>query len=80
MNKYTTLAAEEMAASGRRAGIVDLVVHPAAAFVRNYVLKMGFRDGMAGLIVSVMNAFYVFLKLAKLWALRHPPAEPSRHG
>jgi glycosyltransferase involved in cell wall biosynthesis len=76
MNKYTTLAAEEMAASGREAGMVDLVVHPAAAFVRNYVLKMGFRDGLAGLIVSVMNTFYVFLKFAKLWALKHPPSEP----
>ena len=79
MNKYTTLAAEEMAASGREAGIVALVVHPAAAFVRNYVLKMGFRDGRAGLIVSIMNTFYVFLKFAKLWALRHPPTDRPNH-
>ena len=75
MNRYTTLAAEEMAAAGRQAGTLDLVVHPAAAFVRNYVLKRGFRDGLAGLIISTMNAFYVFLKFAKLWAIRNPPAD-----
>jgi glycosyltransferase involved in cell wall biosynthesis len=67
MDRYTTLAAEEMFEAGRRAGVLDLVAHPPAAFLRNYVLKGGFRDGVPGLIVSAMNAQYVFLKFAKLW-------------
>jgi hypothetical protein len=41
MDRYTTLAAEEMRAAGRRAGVFDLVVHPFAAFIRNYVLRRG---------------------------------------
>jgi glutamate/tyrosine decarboxylase-like PLP-dependent enzyme len=45
------------------------VAHPAAAFLRNYVLRRGFADGAAGLIISSMNAHYVFLKFAKLWEL-----------
>jgi hypothetical protein len=69
MDRYTTLAAEEMFDAGRRAGIFDLTVHPAAAFVRNYVLRRGILDGTPGLIISAMNAHYVFLKFAKLWAL-----------
>ena len=68
MDRYTTLAAEEMYASGRRAGLVDVALHPPAAFLRNYVLRRGFTDGMPGLIISAMNAHYVFLKFAKLWA------------
>jgi glycosyltransferase involved in cell wall biosynthesis len=68
MDRYTTLAAEEMAAAGRRAGLLDLVAHPPAAFLRNFVLKRGFTQGIPGLIVSSMNAFYVFMKFAKLWA------------
>src|SRR5262249_4841586 len=48
MDRYTTLAAEQMFADGRRAGAVDLVLHPPAAFLRNYVLKGGFRDGTPG--------------------------------
>jgi len=68
MDRYTTLAAEDMYASGRRAGFVDVALHPPAAFLRNYVLRRGFTDGMPGFIISVMNAHYVFLKFAKLWA------------
>jgi glycosyltransferase involved in cell wall biosynthesis len=68
MDRYTTLAAEDMYARGRRAGFVDIALHPPAAFVRNYVLRRGFTDGLPGLIISTMNAHYVFLKFAKLWA------------
>lgn len=75
MDRYTTLAAQEMFEHGRSAGLVDLVVHPAAAFLRNYVLRRGCLDGSAGFIISAMNAYYVFLKFAKLRALR-VTAEP----
>ncbi|HVW06777.1 MAG TPA: hypothetical protein VHB78_17365, partial [Vicinamibacterales bacterium] len=75
MDRYTTLAAEEMFDAGWRAGVFDLTVHPAAAFVRNYVLRRGVLDGTPGLIISAMNAHYVFLKFAKLWALAR-----EKHG
>jgi glycosyltransferase involved in cell wall biosynthesis len=70
MQRYTTLAAQQMANEGRRAGLFSLLLHPPAAFLRNYILKRGFMDGTAGLIISAMNAHYVFLKFAKLWALQ----------
>ena len=54
---------------GRRTGWWELALHPPAAFLRNYVLRGGFRDGVPGLIVSAMNARYVGLKFAKLWEL-----------
>jgi glycosyltransferase involved in cell wall biosynthesis len=69
MDRYTTLAARQMFDDGRTAGWWDLAVHPPAAFLRNYVLRGGFRDGVPGLIVSAMNARYVGLKFAKLWEL-----------
>lgn len=69
MDRYTTLAARQMHEDGRRAGWSDLLIRPRLAFFRNYVLRGGFRDGMPGLIVSVMNAHYVALKFAKLWEL-----------
>ena len=80
MDRYTTLAAAEMHASGRRAGLTDLVIHPWAAFLRNYVLRRGFTDGAPGLIISSMNAHYVFLKFAKLWALDHRAADTAPSG
>lgn len=72
MDRYTTLAARQMFEEGRRAGFFDLLVHPPAAFFRNYVLRAGFKDGVPGLIVSAMNARYVGLKFAKLWELCSP--------
>ena len=65
MNRYTTLAAQQMHRDGRHATPVDLVVQPAAAFVRNYFLRAGIRDGAVGLLVSILNSYYVFLKFAK---------------
>ena len=68
MDRYTTLAAAEMFERGRRAGLVHLTLHPWAAFIRNYLLRRGLFDGVPGFIISCMNAYYVFLKFAKLWA------------
>jgi glycosyltransferase involved in cell wall biosynthesis len=70
INDYTTLAARQMHEGGRRAGSFDLLVHPPAAFLRNYVLRRGFLDGTTGLTISAMNAYAVFLKFAKLWELQ----------
>ncbi len=77
MDRYTTLAAAEMFEQGRRAGILHLTVHPWAAFVRNYLLRRGFLDGVPGFVISSMNAYYVFLKFAKLWAHQRAGAQPG---
>jgi glycosyltransferase involved in cell wall biosynthesis len=66
MDRYTTLAAAELFDQGRKASLADLALHPWAAFLRNYLLRRGCFDGTPGFIISVMNAYYVFLKLAKL--------------
>jgi len=69
MDRYSTLAARQMFDEGRRAGWIDVLVLPRLAFFRNYILRGGFRDGMAGLVISAMNSYYVGLKFAKLWEL-----------
>ena len=71
IDRYTTLAAEQWASEGRRTSALELFFHPRFAFIRNYLLRGGFRDGAVGLLVSRLNAYYVFLKLAKLWELQH---------
>jgi glycosyltransferase involved in cell wall biosynthesis len=70
MDRYTTLAARQMFEKGKRATRLELLLHPPIAFFRNYILKGGFRDGQAGLIVSLVNSYYVMLKFAKLWELQ----------
>ncbi len=70
MNRYTGLAAQEMFEEGRRSGLGPLLTLPAAAFLRNYVLRRGFLQGSTGFVLSSLNAYYVFLKFVKLWELQ----------
>jgi glycosyltransferase involved in cell wall biosynthesis len=69
IDRYTTDAARQMHETGRRGGLLEMAGHPPLAFLRNYVAKGGVRDGAPGFVISVMNAYYVFLKFAKLWEL-----------
>jgi glycosyltransferase involved in cell wall biosynthesis len=71
IDRYTTYAARQMHEAGQRVAMRHLVGHPPLAFLRNYLARGGFRDGIPGFIISAMNAHYVFLKLAKLWAIHH---------
>ena len=67
IDAYTTLIADQWMADGRTTNGVAIVLHPVFAFFRNYVIRHGFTDGVAGLVISMLNSYYVFLKLAKLW-------------
>ena len=80
INHYSTLAARQMHEAGRRAGPLDLLLHPPAAFLRNYVLRRGFMDGTAGITLSLVNAYSVFVKFAKLWELQNTPNSQSKAG
>ena len=70
IDRYTTYAAHQMHEGGSRSGFAQMAGHPPLAFLRNYVAHGGFRDGAPGFIISALNAYYVFLKFAKLWELQ----------
>lgn len=70
IDRYSTLAARQMFEQGRRSGPLRMIAHADAAFLRNYVLRWGFRDGTIGLVVSALNAYYVLLKFVKLWEMQ----------
>jgi glycosyltransferase involved in cell wall biosynthesis len=65
MDRYTTLAAQEMAARGERIGLSRLLFSPFWAFFKTYFLKRGFQDGFEGLVIAHMAAIYVFAKYIK---------------
>ena len=62
----TTIAAREKRAKGERFRVHRLALRPAGKFLRMFILKAGFLDGVAGFVVAVTGAYYVFLKYAKL--------------
>jgi hypothetical protein len=42
-----------------------LLFHPPWTFVKSYFFQRGFQDGLEGLIIAYMAAFYTFLKYSK---------------
>jgi len=68
-NLYTELSAWEKFRQGERASILKMFFFPIAAFIKTYFIRLGFLEGVAGLIISVISAAYVFLKYAKLWEM-----------
>lgn len=66
MDRYTTLAAEQIIAEKRPVSWSRLLLDPPWTFLQTYVLKAGFLDGVEGLTIAAMAAFYNFLKYAKV--------------
>jgi glycosyltransferase involved in cell wall biosynthesis len=65
MDRYTTLAAEQLLASKQNVTWGRLVLEPPWTFFRTYFLKLGFLDGVEGLAIANMAALYNFVKYAK---------------
>jgi glycosyltransferase involved in cell wall biosynthesis len=65
MDRYTTLAAEQIVSQGKRIGLKHLLLDPPWTFVRTYFLQRGFQDGLEGLTIAYMAALYNFVKYAK---------------
>ena len=72
IDRYTTLAANEMIAQGRRVRVGNLVVSPLWTFFQTYIIKRGFLDGLEGWIIAQMAAFYVFSKYLKVRMMNRP--------
>jgi (heptosyl)LPS beta-1,4-glucosyltransferase len=66
MHSYAMAGARQMQDDGRTGGALRAVIRAIAAFVKGYILKRGFLDGRAGLLIAVSGALGVFYKLIKL--------------
>ncbi len=71
INRYTTIAAEQLFAAGRRRWLLPLLLAPPWVFLRTYFFQQGFRDGYRGWLIAQMAAYAAFLKRLKLGVLVH---------
>jgi hypothetical protein len=65
LDRYTTLAAQEIAARRVKVPLYRVILDPPWTFLRSYFWKRGFLDGHEGLIIAYMAAFYTCLKYSK---------------
>ena len=69
-NRYTTLAARQAFEQGRGAGIFHLLLSPVVRFIKFYLMRLGFLDGLPGLLHISIGCVNSYMKYAKLIELR----------
>ncbi|MDP1733914.1 MAG: glycosyltransferase family 2 protein [Sulfuritalea sp.] len=69
-NRYSTLAAQEALASGKRATVMHLLFSPALRFIKFYFLRLGLLDGLPGLVHILIGCGASFGKYAKMLAFQ----------
>lgn len=66
INEYSSLRSQEKVEKGKKASVLKLLTILPLAFFKSYVIKRGFLNGLRGFIAATNNAYYAFLKEAKL--------------
>jgi glycosyltransferase involved in cell wall biosynthesis len=69
--RYATWSALDAYDAGKRASAFRLLTHALFRFLQLYIVRCGWLDGRAGIVVCGLAAWYTFLKDAKLWAMRN---------
>ena len=67
IDRYSARFAEQAAADGVRASVMDVLLRPPAHLIRALILRVGVLDGVRGLCVAWLGAAYVALKWTRLW-------------
>jgi glycosyltransferase involved in cell wall biosynthesis len=68
--RYSILTARQMFEGGRRTNILKIGLAAPSAFLRRYLFRMGFLDGLPGLVIAAFAAYHDFLKQVLLWELQ----------
>jgi glycosyltransferase involved in cell wall biosynthesis len=67
MNTLSSNATKSMLNRGVRPSLIAILLRPLARFFKFYISRKGYREGVAGLVVAIIEAMSVFLKYAKVW-------------
>lgn len=69
MNDYSSWGAEQKKAQGKTGGLGKALGHGLWAFIRGYILRLGFLDGREGFLLAVSNAEGAYYRYMKLFYL-----------
>ena len=71
-SEYTKLRAKDYQEDGGRSGITGLLISPFLRFLQLYILRLGILDGLPGLQLCMLTAFFnTFVKQGRLWEMQH---------
>ncbi|MEN6615294.1 MAG: glycosyltransferase family 2 protein [Syntrophorhabdus sp.] len=69
IDRYSEAYARDLFNAGRRFHAANIIFRPIYRFFRDYIFKMGFLDGLPGIIIMAGTLYYVFMKHARLWEI-----------
>lgn len=72
---YTVSEADSLLKNGYKYKSIDIIRMPLAEFVKRYFAESGYKDGMYGLVLSILQAFYHFVVFLRLWEANKYPDE-----
>lgn len=64
---YTVSEVNNLVASGYRVAWYDAIRFPMSDFLKTYFAQLGYKDGLHGLVLSLLQAMYSLVVFAKLW-------------
>lgn len=71
INYYTSLKAQELFRKKKRVGSLTIFLHTVSAFFAFFFIKSGFKDGVYGLIISLLHSVSTMMNYIKLWELQN---------
>jgi glycosyltransferase involved in cell wall biosynthesis len=70
INFYSTMNAKEFIRTNRRVTWFEIIFFPLGKFIQNYIIRLGFRDKMPGLLMALFMSFHSFLTRGKVYVYR----------
>ena len=77
LDRYSTAGAQALLQKGVKGSLAKALGHGWWAFMRTYVLKLGFLDGQRGLALAISNAEGTYYRYMKLWLLQRKGSAPG---
>ena len=74
LDRFTDIGAQEIIAKGKRVSLFAPISHGLWTFIRLYLIKRGFLDGLAGLVVAVLSFMHAFVKYSKVLMIQRQQA------
>jgi glycosyltransferase involved in cell wall biosynthesis len=67
LDSYTDIYAENQVKASAQISILSMIFRPLGKFLKSYIFKAGFLDGIPGFIIAVTSAFTIFARYVKFW-------------
>ena len=70
MEHFSSISAKDYFKLGKKSNLFKIILNPGWAFFKAYFLRLGFLDGLNGLIICYQTWNLTFLKYTKLWEIQ----------